>query len=397
MTLPRRLFASCAVVTPIAPVLSPLLAACGGGAASVNAAQATTPTPATPAPVARPTPAAGTAVASLAQAFLGRLAVGSAVTPAQLRDPAIAEFIRHHFNQLVAENVMKQEALAPRAEGAYTWTEADEVVNFAQKHGMKLRGHTLIWHVQTPAWMFKAGAAEVSREVLIARMERYITDVVSHFKGKVYAWDVVNEAFVFDEANTPADAQGMRMSEWRRIIGPEYIEIAFRAAAKADPDALLFYNDYETQSPKKVAAMLNVVKDLRAKGVKIDGIGHQMHCGLAWPLVADVRSAIDTLAAQGLQQHITELDIALNKTVTEALVTAATPELLAAQAQRYRAFFELFLNRRSKVQAVLVWGIGDAYTWLTSWPVKRFEAPLLFDAQLQPKPAYHALIELSKA
>jgi endo-1,4-beta-xylanase len=367
------------------------LSGCGGNptnnAAPVAATAAPTPTLPATAPLAE---------ASLAQALQGRLPFGSAVTPAQLADPAIAAFIKHHFNLLVAENVMKQEALSPRAEGQYEFSEADALVKFGLDNGMKVRGHTLVWHHQTAPWMLKEGAGEVSRATLIARLERYVTDVVKHFKGRVYAWDVVNEAYQFDEAGTETGANGMRMSPWWKIIGPEYIEIAFRAAAAADPDALLFYNDYETQNPKKVTAMLAMVRDLRSKGVKIDGIGHQMHCARAWPNVADVDAAIDRIAAAGLQQHMTELDIALNQNLADTLVTEATPALLQAQAQRYRELVGLFLRKRDKVGALLVWGISDAYTWLTSWPQKRFEAPLLFDAQLKPKPAYFAVIDVAR-
>jgi endo-1,4-beta-xylanase len=380
MSLSRRHFSTLPLVMA--------LPACGGSTANA-------PAPAPPA--APPPPPVAPTEASLAGAFAGRLPFGAAVTPAQLRDPAIAAFIRHHFNQLVAENAMKPEALAPRAEGQYEWADADALVDFGVMHQIPVRGHTLLWHVQPPAWMFRQGAGEVSRATLVARLERYIGDVVSHFKGRVYAWDVVNEAFQFDEPGAVTDASGMRMSDWRRIIGPEYIEIAFRAAAQADPGALLFYNDYETQNPKKVAAMLALVRDLRAKGVKIDGIGHQSHCARGWPRVADVAASIDALAAAGVMQHITELDVALNQNLTDTAVTAATPELLQAQAERYRELVGLYLRQRSKVQALLLWGIGDAYTWLTQWPTRRFEAPLPFDTQLRPKPAYHALIEVARS
>jgi endo-1,4-beta-xylanase len=373
MPVTRREF----VALPMAAGLS----ACGGGGGATAATA----------------PLASTLVPSLAQALAPRLSFGAAITPAQLRDAKLAEFIRHHFNALVAENVMKPESLSPRNEGEYTFADADALVDFGVRHGMKVRGHTLVWHVQPSPWMFREGAGEVSRATLIVRLQRYVTDVVSHFKGRIWAWDVVNEAFVFDEPDVEVDADGMRMSLWRRIIGPEYIEIAFRAAAAADPQALLFYNDYETQNPKKVAAMTRLVRDLRAKGVKIDGIGHQMHCARLWPRVADVASAIDTLAALGVQQHVTELDVALNDAVTSSTVTAATPALLDAQAQRYRELVALFLSRRDKVTALLLWGIGDAYSWLTSWPVTRFEAPLLFDTQLNPKPAYHAVIAAAQS
>ena len=345
--------------------------------------------------LAWPAHGAATQAPSLAKAFGTRMAFGAAVTPAQLRDPAIAAFIAHQFSVLVAENAMKQASLS-RGEGRYDFSEADAIVDFAARRGMKMRGHALVWHQQAAPWMFKDGAGEVSRAVLIARLERYITDVVTHFRGRVFAWDVVNEAFQNGEAGAKTDEAGMRMSEWRRIIGPEYIEIAFRAAAKADPDALLFYNDYESQDPLKVAAVRKMIRGLRAKGVRVDGVGHQMHCGRAWPHLADVAAAIDAFAADGLKQHATELDIALNEMPTDSKVTAATEELLKAQAQRYSELMNVFMAKRDKLSAVLTWGIGDAYSWFLTWPRPRFEAPLLFDTQLQPKPAFYAVLDAAR-
>ena len=334
-------------------------------------------------------------VPSLGAAFAAaRMPFGAAVTPMQLADPKLAAHIAHHFRILVAENAMKPMHLSPR-EGEYTFGGGDAIADFAAKHRMPLRGHTLVWHQQAAAWMFKDGAADVSRAKLIARMERYIADVVGHFKGRVFAWDVVNEAIVYDEPEHATDANGYRLSPWRNIIGPEFIEIAFRAASKADPDALLFYNDYETQNPKKAAAILQLVKDLKARGVKIDGVGHQMHCARVQPSLAEVEASIDALATTGVIQHVTELDFAINDRLQGTAVTAVTPELLADQAERYRSLMDLLMRKRL-VSATLVWGISDAHSWLNGWPKPRVEAPLMFDRQLAPKPAYHALMDVAR-
>jgi endo-1,4-beta-xylanase len=378
MPLTRRQFASLPLILA--------LPACGGGGSSGGAQAVPAPVPGSPAALD----------ASVGAAYAGRMPFGAAVTPEQLRTATTADFIRHHYRVLVAENVMKQGALSPKAEGQYEFADADLIVNFGLANGLKVRGHTLVWHTQMSPWILKENGGEVSRATLIARLERYITDVVTHFKGRVYAWDVVNEAYQFDEPGASTDANGMRLNDYRRIIGPEYIEIAFRAASKADPDALLFYNDYETQNPRKVAAIVAMVKDLKAKGVKIDGVGHQSHSARGWPKVVDVEAAIDAFAQVGVTQHITELDIALNQNLTDTLVTAATPELLNAQAERYRELMTLYMKKRQQVTAVLVWGIGDAYTWLTNWPSKRFEAPLLFDTQLKAKPAYTAVMDVAR-
>jgi endo-1,4-beta-xylanase len=332
---------------------------------------------------------------SLKEAFGRSMLFGSAVTPGQLRGIE-AGFIAHHFNVIVAENVMKPEALARYGEGQYDFTVADELLAFAHTHGMKVRGHTLMWHQQMPLWLFTEGLADASRAVLMARVERYITDVVSHFKGRVFAWDVLNEAIVVDEPGVEADQNGLRMSPLRRIIGPEYVEFVFRAAAKADPGALLFYNDYETQNPRKVALISRLVGELRSRGVKIDGIGHQAHCSMGHPGVADFERAIDAYARLGVTQHVTELDIALNEGIKDNRVTQATPALLERQARRYGELVSLFLRKRAHVTALLVWGIGDAHTWLTSWPMRRFEAPLLFDTALRPKRAYCAVLQAAR-
>jgi GH35 family endo-1,4-beta-xylanase len=333
---------------------------------------------------------------SLAVAYKNKFLLGAAITPGQITAPTSA-FIKHHFNIIVAENAMKPEELARNGEGSYNFSYADAMVDFAINNNIKVRGHTLLWHQQMPGWFFVENGQRVSRSKLISRLETYIHDVVTHFKGRVFAWDVVNEAFVFGDAQTPTDSNGMRMNIFRQVIGPEYIEIAFSAAAKADPNALLFYNDYETQDTRKIAAISKMVKNFKARGVKIDGIGHQAHCSFTHPSISAFENAIDEYAKLGITQHVTELDIVLNQTIMESKVTEATPELLQRQAQRYADLFKLFTKKRKHITAVLVWGISDAHTWLTYWPEKRFEAPLLFDKKLQPKPAYKALLNVAKS
>jgi endo-1,4-beta-xylanase len=326
-------------------------------------------------------------VPSLGKALAPFFPFGSAITPGQILMGA-PEFIKDQFTVVVAENAMKPEELAKAGEGKYDFDNADELVNFAVKNNMKVRGHCLIWHQQMPSWFFTDNGKDVSREVLIARMEKYITDVVTHFKGRVYAWDVVNEAFVFGENNVKTDENGMRMSRFREIVGPEFLEIAFRAAALADPEALLFYNDYETQNYSKIKAISKWVKDMQANGVKVDGIGHQAHYTIVHPAINVFENAILEYAKLGVQQHVTEMDIALNANLMENKVYEATPELLEKQAERYADLFKLFIKHKEHITAVLLWGVNDSNTWLTGWPMRRFEAPLLFDAKNNPKPAF---------
>jgi endo-1,4-beta-xylanase len=338
---------------------------------------------------ARPRP-----VPSLAQAFQPFFPVGMATTPGQVLMGDTA-FLKRHFNILVAENAMKPASLAQAGEGRYEFARADDIVNFAAASGMQMRGHTLVWHQQTPHWFFSDGAGgEVGRERLVERLRKYITDVVGHFKGRVQAWDVVNEAFATG-GEADADADGWRRSPWLRIIGREYLELAFRFAHEADPQARLFYNDYETQQPAKRRMVAALVRDFKARGVPIHGIGHQAHCSIAHPRAADLEAAIVEVAGLGLTNHITELDVSLNRDIRESEVSEVTPRLLAAQARKYTELFEMFMRHRDKIGAVLMWGLHDDASWLRYWPMPRVDAPLLFDGELKPKPAFWALVELA--
>jgi endo-1,4-beta-xylanase len=335
---------------------------------------------------------------SLSEAYKDMFLIGAAITPGMVILGG-TPVIKRHFSVVVADNAMKPAELASKTEeGVYNYEAADEMVNWCNANNIKVRGHTLLWHSQYANWMFNPkDGKDVTREVLIARIERYITDVVTHFKGRIFAWDVVNEAYVFGE-NVKQDENGMRLSDFRTIIGPDYIEIAFRAAAKADPNALLFYNDYETQQPKKVEAIVEMITDFKKRGVKIDGIGHQAHYGMVHPNLDHFEKAILAIGETGVTQHITELDIALNNSVIENKITEedATPELYAAHGQRYKTFFDLFIKHKKLVTAVLVWGVDDNGTWLKGWPTRRFEAPLLFNTDQKTKPAFWGVIDAAK-
>jgi len=179
---------------------------------------------------------------SLGKALAPFFPFGSAITPGQVLLGA-SDFIKEQFTVVVAENAMKPEELAKKAEGQYSFEQADDLVDFARVSGIKVRGHTLVWHQQVPAWYFVENGKEVSRATLIARMERYIADVVGHFKGRVFAWDVVNEAFSFGEPNVKTDDNGMRMSRFRQIIGEDYIDDVTRITRDANETASML-TDY---------------------------------------------------------------------------------------------------------------------------------------------------------
>ncbi|MGQ3093486.1 MAG: endo-1,4-beta-xylanase [Roseateles sp.] len=324
--------------------------------------------------------------------FAANFKLGMAADPAGYKGAIGNPLILRHANSITGENCFKPASLGT-APGVYNWTTADELASFATANGMVVRGHTLCWHSQTPDWFFTGTAAEVR-----ARLETYIRDVVTHFKGKVACWDVVNEC-TSDDAG-PA----YRNSKWFQILGPAYIEIALRAARAADPDAKLFINDYSTEDPAKFARLMTIVADVQARGAPLDGIGHQLHVSTASPTAANVDNALRSVAAKGLINHVTELDVSLyndpgscfaSKTGCAADITG-DPALLAAalkaQALQYRALFKVFKQHPS-LQSVTTWGIADDHTWLSTFPVTRGNRPLLFDRAGAPKPAVRAITD----
>jgi endo-1,4-beta-xylanase len=333
-------------------------------------------------------------IPALKEVFGSKFLVGAAIEPAQLRNPTDAALLKTHFSSLTAENVMKPHRLAPR-EGRYNFGPADELVRFAEANGMKLRGHTLLWHRNAPRWFFAGG----DRAEIRKRLERYITDVVTHFKGKVHAWDVVNEVV--------SDKRGevYRQSPWFRALGPDYIEYAFRAARAADPDVQLFINEYDTEDAEKRERFMTIVRDLRKKGVPFDGVGHQVHTRLG-ASAADVDRALQEVAALGLINHVTELDVSLyddpgscweNETGCQRdYGSPVPPALLSQQALLYRQLFAVFAAHPT-LKSVSTWGISDAHTWLTRDPTRRTNVPLLFDAAGAPKAAFHAVVDPSFA
>jgi endo-1,4-beta-xylanase len=342
-----------------------------------------------PAPAERPRPAVygprEGPVPSLRDTYKGAFLVGAAVSPGHILMGNTHEFIARQYDVIVAENEMKPLMLTKR-EGVYDYNMADQLVDWAVKNGIKVRGHCLVWHQQAAPWMFTKNGQPVSRELLVQRMRTYIHEVVGHFKGRVWAWDVVNEAFAPGERGIETE-NGWRKSDWYRIIGPEFVELAFKFAHEADPDALLFYNDYETQNPAKRELILALVKDLRAKGVRIDGVGHQAHVYLSQPDPSELETTIQEVAKLGLTNHVTEMDVSLRGGWGQPVVDGDLDELLQLQARRYAEFFRMFRRNHDKIGAVVTWGITDEGSWL-----RPPDAPLLF-SEMQPKPAFWAVID----
>jgi GH35 family endo-1,4-beta-xylanase len=350
-------------------------------------------------------PDAAAAVApgtTLGQAVRGRFLIGTAVMSRQLDDPKVAALVVEQFDCLTAENEFKPENLQPQP-GKFDFAAADRIVAFAQRHGMKVVGHNLCWHNQTPAWIFQDPAGRpLPRDEALRNLKNHIDAVVGHFKGKVVGWDVVNEAI------SDTEYEYLRDTPARRAIGDDYIAKAFELAHAADPDAELYYNDYSNENPEKREKTIRLIRELKARGVRVDAVGIQSHLLLADPEVPEVLDeAIAAYAAEGLKVVISELDVeVLPRSIFGADVAARQqegadpyphglpPEVIEAQARFYRRIFRVVLKHPGVVTRVTFWGTHDGTSWLNYWPVKgRTNHPLLWDRSLQPKPAFGAVVE----
>lgn len=345
--------------------------------------------------------------ASLKDAYQGKFLIGTALNARHNygRDTLGISIIRQHFNSIVAENCMKSMHIQP-TEGIFFFEEADKFVEFGEANNMFIVGHTLIWHSQTPAWLFvDENGEDVSREVMIERMRNHIHTLVGRYKGRVHGWDVVNEAFMEDGS--------WRNTKFYEIIGDDYIKLAFQFAHEADPDAELYYNDYDMSMEGKRKVVVELVKQLQADGIRIDGIGMQGHMGMDYPDIGEFEKSIRAYAALGVNVMITEMDITLlpfpgDETAEVSLsaeyqekmnpYAAGLPDdIAAAWEQRYTDYFQLFLKYKDNISRVTLWGVTDADSWRNNWPMKgRTDYPLLFDRQYQPKPVVQKLIELTE-
>ena len=325
-------------------------------------------------------------------------------------DPIELEVVARDFNALTAENCMKPMFMQPN-EGEYFFKASDYCVDFAEANSMALVGHTLVWHAMTADWFFKDEAGQLpSRELMLERMRTHIDTVVGRYKGRIPYWDVVNEAVLYQGAGNSAV---FRESPWFKAIGEDYIELAFRHTHAVDPDAKLYYNDYNMTKKEKVDFVLEMVSEMRAKGVPIHGVGMQGYWMLEWPSLSDIEYALRTFADAGIPVSITELDITVlpdppshsGANVTDNVEYAEKynpysqsipDEVLEKQADRYQEIFELFLKYKSNIERVSFWGTSDSQSWKNSYPMKgRTDYPLLFDRKFNSKPAYHSLLKLS--
>ena len=344
---------------------------------------------------------------TLKAALKGKFYIGTALNLEQIRgnDQQAEAIVKQQFNSIVAENCMKSMHLQP-TEGEFNFSDADKFVAFGEKNDMFLIGHTLIWHSQAPRWFFvDENGKEVSRDVLIERMRKHITTVVLRYKGRIKGWDVVNEA-VLDDGS-------YRKSKFYQIIGEDFIELAFKFAHAADPDAELYYNDYSMAVEAKRNGVVKMIRKLQADGVKVSGIGMQGHLSLDFPTVENFEKSLLAFSALKVDVMITELDITVLPTPNRnigAEVSASfeyknemnpyASGLPADKEQelqnRYADFFRLFLKHHDKISRVTLWGVTDGDSWRNNWPVRgRTDYALLFYRNFKPKPVVKQIIEMA--
>ena len=323
----------------------------------------------------------------LKDAYKDYFSVGVAVNINNVTDPDQIALIKREFNSITAENAMKPQPTEPQ-KGVYNWEDADKIANFCRENGIKLRGHCLIWHSQIGPWMYQDEEGNLlSKEELFANMKSHIDTIVTRYKDIVYCWDVVNEAMA-DEQRFPG-ASPYRNSPLYQIAGDEFIAKAFEYAHEADPDALLFYNDYNDADPAKSKRIYDMVKKMKDAGVPIDGIGMQGHYNVYGPSAEDIDNAINLYKQVVDHIHVTELDVRVNEDMGGQLRFNRGADEIAnwqkmLQEDQYDRIFRVFRKHSDVVDCVTFWNVSDHDSWLG---VNNY--PLLFDDNYQPKRAYN--------
>jgi len=351
---------------------------------------------------------AQTSHTSLKEVMHGDPVIGAAINGAQItgRDSRGDAIIDAQFNSISPENALKWESVHPKP-GVYDFSLADQYVSFGEKRHMFVVGHTLIWHNQTPAWVFHDEKGNpVDRDTLLNRMRDHIHTVVGRYKGRIQSWDVVNE--VVNDDGT------LRQSPWLKIIGEDYIAKAFEYAHEADPGAQLAYNDYSLENEAKRKGALALVKKLKDEGVPITTVGLQGHLSLTSPSLEEEEATVSAFGKLGVKVAISELDVDVLPKATKqqsaeitlkvqqdvALdpYTKGLPEAVQAQlAMRYADLFRIYLRHRDFVERVTLWGVTDRDSWLNNWPVRsRTSYPLLFDRNGEPKAAFLAVLSVAE-
>lgn len=335
--------------------------------------------------------------------------IGAAVNMGQVtgKEAGADSLLDLHFSSITSENGLKWGPVHPK-EGEFKFEYGDAFVALGEKLGAFVVGHTLVWHQQTPTWVFQNGEGQfLNQSDLISRMEDHISTVMGRYKGRIDGWDVVNEAF--------EDDGSWRKTHWYNITGTEFIKAAFRKAQETDPEAELYYNDYNVWKPEKRKAILAMAKELREQGIRIDGIGMQGHYRLASPSLEQIEQAILDIHDAGFQVMVTELDVDVLPRPSDSegadlsINYAESPEWnpyadslpQAVEKQlvdRYVSLFRLFRKHSDKISRVTFWGLHDGKSWLNNWPVRgRTNYPLIFDREMNLKAGFLEGLEEPKA
>jgi endo-1,4-beta-xylanase len=344
----------------------------------------------------------------LKDVFRNDFYIGTALNVEQIcgREPLAMDLVARHFNSITPENILKWEEVHPEPE-RYNFESPDLYVAFGEKHNMHIIAHALVWHIQTPDWVFQDESGNpLNREALLKRMKDHIFTVVGRYRGRIHGWDVVNEAIMNDGS--------LRESKWLEIIGEEYIQKAFEYAHEADPEAELYYNEYDYEYGPKTEGVINLIRNLQSKGVRVDGVGIQGHWFLDYPNLDLLESYIRNLRSLDIKLMITELDIGvlpfyqMDATIVplssfdeetqkkhnpypDRLPDAVERDL----ASRYAELFTYFRKNRDLFGRITLWAVHDGQSWRNYWPITgRTDYPMLFDRHCQPKPAFDAVVRI---
>lgn len=343
----------------------------------------------------------GKQIPSLKEIYKDDFQIGAALNSWQIeeKDSISVNLIPRQFSVVTPENIMKAEVIHPQWD-KYDFNLSDKIVEYGNKHGIGINGHTLIWHSQLPVFARRIQSVDSFRTFFT----EHIKTVASRYDGKLLSWDVVNEAL--NEDGT------MRNSIFLQKLGPDFVTEAFRLAQAASPRSALLYNDYNNEQPAKRAGCISIIKKIQAAGVRIDGVGIQGHWHAGRVPFKDIEESILEYAALGIKVSFTELDIeVLPRNFQGADVSQrmqqdpslnpyvnGLPDSVQQQlAKDYAQLFQLFMKHRDKIERVTFWGVHDGQSWLNGWPVRgRTNYPLLFDRKGQPKPAFNAVVEVGK-
>lgn len=345
----------------------------------------------------------------LKDVFKDYFLIGAALNRDQIfeKDLRATKIVTEQFNTISPENILKWGVVHPQPD-RYNFEAADRYVALGEKHGMFVVGHTLVWHNQTPKWVFEDKKGNpVSRDELLKRLREHIQTVVGRYKGKIKGWDVVNEAL--------NDDGSMRQTPWLKIIGEDYLAKAFEYAHQADPAAELYYNDYSLENEPKRRGAIALIKKLLAQGIPVTAVGLQGHNNLTFPTVGQQDATLSEFAALGIKIAITELDVStlpdpegfsgaevsLSFEMKEKLnpyKNGLPAEIEKKLADRYAELFAVYLKHHQNIDRITFWNVTDKESWLNNFPVRgRTNYPLLFDRQGKTKPAFNAVIESVKA